>query len=170
MGEFFDIAFGIDGGDLTWWQMSVRAVVVFFAALLILRIGNHRIFGKNSAFDIVLGIIYGSILSRAITGNSPFVPTLAAALVLVLLHKGLAIAAYHSNFGFGNLIKGQRVKLVDDGDLKRDAMRDNSVTENDLEEAVRKSGSRAEISKIKYAYLERSGEISVILEDGDKKE
>ncbi|WP_246000369.1 DUF421 domain-containing protein [Pontibacter diazotrophicus] len=165
MGDFFNIAFGIHGEELTWWQMSVRAVVVFFVALIILRIGNHRIFGKNSAFDIVLGIIYGSILSRAITGNSPFIPTLVAALVLVLLHKGLAIVAYHSSFGFGDFIKGERVKLIEDGDLMRDALKKNSVTENDLEEALRKSGTEADLSKIKSAYLERSGKISVIMKD-----
>ncbi len=148
----------------------MRAVVVFFAALLILRIGNHRIFGKSSAFDIVLGIIYGSVLSRAITGNSPFVPTLVAAFVLVLLHKGLATAAYHSNFGFGDLIKGERIKLVEDGDLKQDALRKNSITRNDIEEALRKSGTEADLSKIKSAYLERSGQISVIMKDSDDEE
>lgn len=169
MEMFFDIAFGIHGEDLTWWQMSVRAVVVFFVALVILRIGNHRIFGKNSAFDIVLGIIYGSVLSRAITGNSPFIPTLVAALVLVLLHKALATVAYHSSFGFGDFIKGEGVKLVEDGNLKRDALRKNSVTENDLEEALRKSGTEADLSRIKSAYLERSGKISVIMKDGDEE-
>lgn len=165
MQEISDLIFGLHDQTLTWWQMSARAIGVFFVALFIIRIGSHRIFGKNTAFDIILGIIYGSVLSRAITGNAPFWPTIAAAFTLVMLHKGLAIIAYHSNFGFGDLIKGERVKLVEDGNLKRDALRQNSVTESDLEEALRKSGNDTDLSKIKYAYLERSGEISIIMKD-----
>ncbi|ARS37976.1 DUF421 domain-containing protein [Pontibacter actiniarum] len=142
--------------------MSFRAVGVFFAALLIIRIGNHRIFGKNTAFDIVLGVIYGSVLSRAITGNAPFWPTIAAAFTLVMLHKGLASLAYHTNFGLGNIIKGKPKILVKNGELQRETMASSSVTENDILEALRSAGHKPDISNISAAYLERSGNISII--------
>jgi len=163
MQEFFDIVFGIHDQTLTWWQMSLRAIGVFFAAIIILRIGSHRIFGKNTTFDIVLGIIYGSILSRTITGNAPFFPTITAALMLVLLHKGLAMLAFHTNFGIGNILKGKPLMLVKDGQLLWDAMRSSSVTEHDLCEAIRNAGYEADVSAIHLAYLERSGNISVIM-------
>lgn len=163
--EIFNLLFGIGDESLTWWQMSLRAVGVFFAALAIMRIGSHRVFGKNTAFDIVLGIIYGSILSRAITGNAPFWPTLAAALTLVMLHKLLAILAFNSKNGFGNLIKGRPQELVKDGEVQWGAMRDNSVTENDLKEALRNAGHKAEISSIQSACLERNGNISIICKE-----
>ncbi|WP_237144793.1 DUF421 domain-containing protein [Pontibacter pamirensis] len=166
MVEIYETALGTDAETLTWWQMSLRAVVVFFAALVILRIGNKRIFGKNSAFDIVLGIIYGSVLSRAVTGNSPFLPTLVAVLVLVLLHKGLAAVAFHSDFGFGDFAKGKHVKLVEEGKLQRQTLRKHSITEDDLREAMRESGSKGDLGDIRFAYLERSGQISVIMKDG----
>lgn len=169
MGEYVDLVLGIHEETLNWWQMSARAVVVFFAALLIIRIGNHRIFGKNSAFDIVLGIIYGSILSRAITGNSPFWPTLVAAFVLVMLHKLLASFAFYTNSGVSDFIKGASKTLVKDGELQKGAMAENSITENDLTEAVRSSGSYGGIERIKYAYLERSGKISVILKNEEEE-
>lgn len=161
--DLFNFLFGIHDKTLTWWQMSFRAVGVFFAALFIIRIGYHRIFGKNTAFDIVLGIIYGSVLSRAITGNAPFWPTIAAALTLVMLHKGLAALAFHTDFGLGNIIKGKPSLLVKDGKLQWEEMRANSVTENDILEALRSSGHEpSEIENIKYAFLERSGDISII--------
>lgn len=163
MEEFFDTVLGIGDDSLNWWQMASRAFVVFFTALIIVRIGNKRIFGKLSAFDIVLGIIYGSILSRAITGNSPFFPTLVAALVLVLLHSGLAKVAYHSSFGFGSFIKGNPVALIKDGKMQEEAMRKNSVTENDLEEALRSAGNVNDLDQVEAAYLERSGNISIIM-------
>lgn len=161
MGDVLDTLLGIGADTLTWWQMSVRAVGVFFAALVIMRIGNQRIFGKHTAFDIVLGIIYGSILSRAITGNSPFWPTICAALVLVLLHRFLAYAAYNTSGILGTFLKGTPVMLVKDGKLQKEALKKNSLTENDLQEAMR-SGGVASLDDIETACLERSGSISII--------
>jgi len=157
---------GTDGDTLTWWQMAIRAAVVFVAALIIIRLGNRRTFGKNSAFDIVLGIIYGSILSRAITGNSPFWPTLAAALALVLLHRLVALVSFYSNFGFGDFAKGKRSKLADDGKLDHDAMESQKITGEDLREAMRESGSEGKLEDMQAPYLERSGKISSIMKSG----
>lgn len=168
MYEFVDTALGIDSTDLNWWQMSIRAIIVFIVALVIVRVGNNRIFGKHTAFDIVLGVIYGSVLSRAITGNSPFFPTLVAALVLVLLHRFLAVIAFHTNFGFGNWIKGEPSILIKDGEIQWDALRKNSITVNDLKESVRKSGCEGDLEKINMAYLERSGDISIIQKTDSK--
>ena len=162
MDEFVTTSLGLQSEVITWWQMCIRAVVVFFAALIIVRIGNNRIFGKHTVFDIILGIIYGSVLSRAITGNAPFFPTLAAALVMVLLHRLLAVFAYHTSFGFGNFIKGKASILIKNGEVQQDALRKHSITENDLKEAIRKSGCEGDFSKINTAYLERSGDISII--------
>ncbi|MDO6389579.1 DUF421 domain-containing protein [Pontibacter sp. BT731] len=161
MVDFLDTLLGIDSDSLTWWQMSIRAVVVFIVALIIMRIGNKRIFGKQTAFDIVLGIIYGSILSRAITGNSPFWPTLAAALILVLLHRFLAFLAYNTEGFIGPFIKGNPVCLIRDGQLQEDKLKKHNLTDNDLQEALR-SGGVSSIKEVESAYLERSGDISIV--------
>jgi uncharacterized membrane protein YcaP (DUF421 family) len=161
MEEFFETVFGVGELPLNWWQMGIRAVVVFFVALIIMRLGSKRIFGKHTAFDIVLGIIYGSILSRAITGNSPFFPTLFAALILVLLHRFLAYLAYSTSGPFGSLIKGNPVMLVKDGKLREEELKKNSLTEKDLQEAMRVGGVTS-IEDIETACLERSGDISII--------
>jgi len=164
MEEFIDAvntALGIGVERLNWWQMSARAVLVFVTALIIIRVGNKRIFGKNTAFDIVLGIIFGSILSRAITGNSPLWPTLCAALVLVLLHRFLAFLSYSTSGLFGNFIKGTSTMLIKNGKLLEDEIKRLNLTENDLKEAMRQGGVTS-IDQIEYACLERSGEISII--------
>jgi len=96
MDLYHDII-GINQSGLEWWQMAIRAVVVFFITILLVRVGATRIFGNNSAFVIVMGIILGSILSRAITCNSPFIPTILAAFVLIFLHVLLATFALKNN-------------------------------------------------------------------------
>jgi uncharacterized membrane protein YcaP (DUF421 family) len=162
MMEFIDTALGLNETTLTWWQMSIRAVIVFLAALLIIRVGNPRIFGKQTTFDIILGVIYASILSRAITGNAPFGQTLIAGLVLVLLHRLLAVIAYHVSGRTGYMIKGRAVMIVKDGQLLQEAMKKHSISDRDLQEAMRTSGNISSFSEIETAYLERSGSISII--------
>ncbi len=165
MMELLDTILGIGVEKLNWWQMGLRAVIVFFVGLLYIRVANKRIFGRHSAFDIVLGVMFGSIMSRAITGNSPFFPTLVAGLVLILLHRLLAAAAYRTGSGVSNFLKGHTVTLVRNGELQREVMQAHNITENDIHEAIRSSGKPEELEKVKSACLERSGSISVVMED-----
>ncbi|HLL76029.1 MAG TPA: YetF domain-containing protein [Pyrinomonadaceae bacterium] len=141
--------------------MSLRALVVFVAAIVMLKIGDKRFMGRSTAFDAALGIIFGSVVSRAITGNAPFGPTLAAGLVLVLLHWVLAAIAFRSH-GFGNLVKGRNQLLVRDGEPLRNEMRKTHITEHDLNEALRKQGKPADMSQVREAHLERDGKISIV--------
>lgn len=152
---------GSDSDTILWWQMVIRGVLIFFYTLLLVRVGNRRVFGKNTSFDIVLGVILGSIMSRALTANAPFVPTLAAATSLVLLHWLLAVIAQHST-AFGHLIKGTEILLVKDGQIQEGALKKTNLTEHDLVESLRANGGTEDVESVKAAYLERNGEISVI--------
>src|SRR5687768_58522 len=79
-------ALGLDAERLSVWQMALRAALVYPIGIAFVRLGDRRFIGKFGAFDVIVGVMIGSILSRAVTGNSPFLPTLAAALALVLMH------------------------------------------------------------------------------------
>lgn len=159
--DIFHQVIGSDADTITWWQMVVRGTLIFFYTLFLVRIGGRRIFGKNSSFDIVLGVILGSIMSRALTANAQFLPTLAAGTALVVLHWLLAEVALRSP-AFGHLIKGRESLLIQDGDIRHETLRAANLTEHDLKEALRSNGGTLEPSSVRAAYLERSGEISVI--------
>jgi uncharacterized membrane protein YcaP (DUF421 family) len=152
---------GLDDGDLVSRHMIARAVVVFAFAVLIVRLGKKRFISENTAFDVILGVMLGSVLSRAITGQSPFAPTLVAALVLVGLHWLFARIAFRSD-RFGTLIKGSTRLLVSDGKVDWDAMRRSNLSRNDLLEALRLRANLTDWEQVREARLERNGEISVI--------
>jgi len=78
------------GRDLDPLQMSLRAVLVFLIALVLIRVSGRRSFGQRSPFDSVVVILLGATLSRAIVGASPFVATVLASLVIVVCHRLLA--------------------------------------------------------------------------------
>src|SRR5436305_14655041 len=73
--------------DLTFLQVSIRGVVVFIAALIMVRLSSKRSLAEKTAFDAVLVVIIGSMLARVINGSEAFFPTLGTGFVLVLLHR-----------------------------------------------------------------------------------
>ncbi|HLM53016.1 MAG TPA: YetF domain-containing protein [Pseudoxanthomonas sp.] len=156
-----DAALGLGDDSLELWQMCLRAAVVYVLAILIVRIGDKRFIGKHTALDVTLGIMLGSVLSRAITGNSPFVPTLAAGLALLLLHSAMAVLAFYWS-RFGTWVKGRDRPLVEDGRILWKAMRASQLTENDLMAALRNTGGITDVAQMRRAPLERNGRISVI--------
>ncbi|MEX1018099.1 MAG: YetF domain-containing protein [Litorilinea sp.] len=153
-----------DSHELYFWQMALRTVVVYVAAVFLIRISEKRFLSKNTVFDVILGIVFGSIISRAITGQSAFFPTLGAAVVVVLMHWLFAVIGFHYD-SFGVLIKGNAHVLVKDGEIQWDAMQHSHIGERDLMSALRRQGSVTSVEEVQEARLERSGEISVIKKD-----
>ncbi len=100
-----------EGKDLNVVQMSMRAIVIFIIALVLIRIAGLKTFGKNAAFDNIIVITLGAVLSRAIAGVSPFVPVVCASLALVLVHRFVSWLCIRSH-AFGLLVKGKANTLV----------------------------------------------------------
>ena len=147
--------------DLTWAQMSFRAVVVFAITLLYVRLGNKRFLGRRTAFDFVLAIILGSVMSRAINGQAPFGPTLAAGAVLLALHWVMGAAAMRSTT-VSSLLKGKPRLLVKDGKFIAEEARKSHITEQDLLEDLRFEAHIDSIEDVDTAYLECNGKIGIV--------
>src|ERR1700710_969745 len=81
------LGIGVEAQYLTILQVVLRAVVVFFASLLIVRVADKRFFAKKTAFDVILGLILASMLARAINGSEQLGPTLSAGFALAFLHR-----------------------------------------------------------------------------------
>src|SRR6266536_5014714 len=166
MNAFYDSAaqllgLGIEPKDLTFPQVSLRGVIVFVATLVMVRFSSKRSLAEKTAFDAVLIVVVASVLARAINGSAPFFPTLGVGFVLVILHRLLGAVAYYSH-GFGIVIKGKSVVLVQNGKMQHKNMRLNHISEHDLEEDMRLDAKIEDLSKIKVARIERSGDISFI--------
>ena len=151
---------GLESRDINVWQMGLRAGVIYLATLLIVRMAKKRFMGRATAFDMILGIMLGSVVSRAITGNAPLLPALAATAVLVAMHWAFSGAAVHWN-AFGHAIKGRSQTLIQDGQVDTAALRRVHMTDHDLREDLRSNGV-SDPEQVTEARLERSGELSVI--------
>src|SRR5262245_34134220 len=84
----------VPANELTIGQIVLRAVFVFLVWLIIVRLADRRLLGKFSAFDVVLAVMLGAVLGRAINGSAPFWGSIVAAVVLVALHWVLTLLSF----------------------------------------------------------------------------
>lgn len=155
------LGLGLEPKELTFAHVALRGVVVLVATLAIMRLGQKRSLARKTAFDAVLLVILASVLSRAINGSASFFPTLGGSLVIVGFHRllGWLACRWHA---LGALMKSQPEVIVLDGKRQRDVMRSNHISEHDLEEDMRLEAKTDDISKVRIARIERSGDISFI--------
>jgi uncharacterized membrane protein YcaP (DUF421 family) len=147
-------------GNVTWAQECARAVVVFFYGLLLVRLSGRRVFGEWSALDIIVSIMVGSNLSRAITGSAALWGTIAATTLLMVLHWTLAHAAARWPV-MSHVFEGRAKRLAAEGRLDETTLKHHAVSEADLKEALRGAGVES-VDDARIIMLEPSGKISVL--------
>ena len=150
-----------EGKDLNALQMGDRAFVMFFVTLILIRIAGMRAFGQKSAFDMIIVIMLGAILSRAVTGDASFIPTLIAGLVLAIVHRLLAFISIF-NDTIGAIVKGNKTLLFKNNKaIKRNMMR-CSISYKDLQEEIRLTLNETTMENVDEIFMERSGKISIV--------
>ena len=146
--------------SLSWGQECARAAVVFFYGLLLFRAAGRRVFSKWSALDIIVSIVAGSNLSRALTGGAPLFGTLVATTLLLAMHWVLAHAAARWKW-VSKTVEGGPIELVKNGRAAKSALFRSAISDNDLAEALRQSGVQ-DARDTRLIVLEPSGKITVL--------
>ena len=150
-----------EGRDLDVLQMSMRAVVMFFICLALIRIAGRRSFGSRTAFDNIVVIMLGAILSRAVVGVSPFFPTVIASLALVIVYRLFAFLSV-TNSKLSHILKGKEMSLYKDGKVNEQNLKRCSISMGDLLQGIRLEANVTSLDEIEEAFMERNGKISVI--------
>jgi uncharacterized membrane protein YcaP (DUF421 family) len=154
--------FGLQN-HLSTAQEAARAVLIFAYGLLLLRLCGPRMFGHWSALDIVISIMVGSALARAMTGSAPLVGTMVAAAVMAFLHVALAHCVAR-NQRLAHIFEGEAFTLINHGHIDHRARKRSKISEADLREALREHGIDGEekMENVKRMTLEPSGKLSVV--------
>jgi uncharacterized membrane protein YcaP (DUF421 family) len=156
---------GVEPRNYTVLQVCIRTLIIFFAALIMIRVADRRFLARKSGFDTLVGFILASTLSRAINGSAQILPTIIIGFLVIFIHRGLARVAFHSDT-FSKLIKGQPEQVIREGKLNHQVMARYDLTEGDLIEDVRLRAQLEDFAQVRDARIERNGQISVI---SDKK-
>ena len=157
--SWIDELLGLSLHELAWHHMVIRAVIVFALAIMLIRVTGMRTFGTQSAFDVVLSITIGGILSRCVTGHYPFFPTLLAAATLAVCHRGVAAL---SRFRIMNkLLQGRPVCLYSNGQLHSKTFKWYSISEQDVHRVLHEHGLES-LDRVDKIWYEVDGKISII--------
>jgi uncharacterized membrane protein YcaP (DUF421 family) len=135
---------------------------IYLLLLLIFRIAGRRTLAETSSFDLVLLLIIGETTQQAMVGEDDSVSG-AAIAILSLVSLDMGISYLKGAFpAFDRLLEGYPILLVNEGEMRRSAMRANGLDNGDLEEAARLSHGLGSVKEIRQATLERDGKISIV--------
>ncbi len=158
MSDWFHALFETDT-NLGMGAECARAVMVFLYGYLLMRLAGRRISGRWSVLDIIVSVIIGSSLARALTGNAPVLGTMAAMAVIVALHAFFAQLSARSRV-IARALEGKPIVLGHRGRLYEARMKVNSISGIDIEEAMRRSKVRS-LNEVDRVILEPSGKIHI---------
>ncbi|WDF34065.1 DUF421 domain-containing protein [Arthrobacter agilis] len=147
------------------WADILRVLIVgavSYATLVgLLRVSGKRTLGQLNAFDFVVTVALGSTLATILLSSDVAYLEGVAALAL-LAGLQFAVAWISAKWpGARSAITAKPVALVVDGHLQEDELQRNRLTESEVLQAVRGSGS-GDLSSVAAVVLETNGKLSVI--------
>ncbi len=140
----------------------IRAAVTYGLLLLIFRVAGKRSLAQITTFDFIILLIISEAIQGALNDEDD---SLTNGILVVLTLMGLDIAMSFAKQRFRGLdrwLDDMPLVLVEDGRPLRDRMTKVRVDDEDILVAGRELQGLERMDQIKYAVLERGGQISII--------
>jgi len=141
----------------------LRALVVYVALLVALRIFGKREVGQFTIFDLVFVLLVANALQPAMTGPD-YSLTGGLVLIVALVGANLIVGQLDRMPFFHRLFTPTPSVIIKDGAYDRSAMDREGITEDEIEMAIREHGLEGS-KDVKLAVLEADGSISVVSKD-----
>ena len=149
--------------SMPWWQFVLRACVVYFVLLLLIRASGKRTMGQFTPFDMLLVVLLGNAVQNALLGQDASVAGgLLLAATLILLNWLVGFASARSE-RLETIVEGSPVLLAREGQVYRAVLRRELISRADFDKALREAGC-LDIGQIKLAVLETNGHITVVMQ------
>ena len=152
--SMFDLA-------MPWWEFVLRACLVYFILLAMIRASGKRTMGQFTPFDMLLVVLLGNAVQNALLGEDTSVGGgLLLAATLIVLNWGVGLVSARSP-RVEAIIEGSPVLLARDGKVFRDVLRKELISRADFDKALREEGC-VDVDEIDSAVLETNGHITII--------
>jgi len=147
--------------QIPWWEIVLRATIVYFVLLALLRLSGKRTVGQFTPFDLLVLVLLGdAVQGSMIAGDESLQGGLILAGTLLGWNRLVGFVTARSE-PLAKLVEGTADILARNGEVFHDAMKSANLTLDDLEEAMR-DHSVPSINKIRLAVLEKDGKITVL--------
>jgi uncharacterized membrane protein YcaP (DUF421 family) len=142
------------------YHVAVCAVLSYFALFAFIRISGKRTLAKLTAFDFVVTITLGSILSSMILGKTTLAEGCVALILIITLQYMLAYVAKHSK-RLEPVINSKPTLLFYEGQFLEEAMNREVVTEEEIYAAVREF-RLYRLEDVQAVVMEINGSLTVV--------
>lgn len=151
------------------WEGLLRTIVVgtlaYVGLVFILRVSGKRTLSKLNAFDLVVTVSLGSTLATVLLNKDV---ALAEGMVAFGLLAALQYIVTWSSVRWKwahRLTKSEPTLLLYRGQMQRQAMRRERITEDEIQAAVRSSNIHT-LQKVDAVVLETDGSLTVVPTNG----
>ena len=146
---------------MPWWVFVLRACVVYFILLGMIRLSGKRTMGQFTPFDMLLVVLLGNAVQNALLGEDTSVGGgLLLAATLIALNWLVGLLSPRSP-RVERWVEGAPVLLARDGQVYRDVLRRELISHEDFEKAMREAGC-LDMADIQLAVLENTGHITLV--------
>ena len=138
-----------------------RTIILYFLIMVGLRLMGKRQIGELEPSELVLTMMISDLATVPMQDFG--IPLLAGVIpILTLLSISMLLSQISlRHLWFRAIVCGTPSVLIRNGELQQDAMRRNRYTLDELLEELRGQGI-SNLSEVKYAVLENSGQLSVL--------
>jgi len=142
-------------------ELILRAAVIYFFLLIVMRVIGRHEFGQLTPFDLILLLIISESISEALNaGDSSLLAGLVSASTLLGLNVLLSVAQYWSP-RIRKVISPGALMVIRDGRIIEESLRRELMTRDDLIERLRAKGIDG-VEGVRVAYIESDGDISAL--------
>lgn len=146
-------------------ELIIRGTLMYWFIFLLLRLGGRRDIGSFGAADVLLLVLIADAAQNAMAADYNNVGE-GMVLVGTLVFWSVFVDRICYFFpAIANVLEPKRVLLVKDGKLQPAGMRREYITEDELMEELREHGVD-DLSKVRRAYMEGTGGVSILLSEG----
>jgi uncharacterized membrane protein YcaP (DUF421 family) len=138
----------------------IRAVVIYVALLVALRLFGKREVGQFTLYDLVFILLVANALQPAITGPDTSVVG-GIVLIVALVGTNYLVGKLDNMPRFHRLFTPAPAVIVKDGKYLADVMKREGVDQEEVEMSMREHGIQ-DMKEVQLGVLEPDGTISIV--------
>ena len=147
-----------------WWEIALRALVIYIALFASLRILGKRQLGQLAIHDLVFILLVSNAVQPAVTGTDA---SLVGGLIVIvsLSALNLVVARLELVKPLHRILLSQPTVVIQNGHYIESAMEREEIEQELVDAAIREHGVE-DVSEVELGVLEVDGTISIVPKDG----
>lgn len=126
--------------DLSVAEKVIRPVLVYLFLVVAVRLAGRRELAQLNSFDLVMLMMLANTVQNATIGNDNSMVSGLIGVSALLLVNYVVTRVLYQHPRLDRVIEGEPAVLVRDGQLLRERLAQQAITEGELMEAIRKQG------------------------------